>query len=51
MLRRANYIIMYLTRNSIKYIPTKDYKAFIAHLSKIYGAVSLESSRSRVRAF
>ena len=37
--------IVHLTRNSLKYIPSKDYKGFTANLKKIYGAPSLKSSQ------
>lgn len=30
--------IVHLVRNSIKYVPSKDYKAFTASLKKVYGA-------------
>lgn len=33
--------IVHLIRNSIKYIPSKDYKAYTAQLKKVYGASSL----------
>lgn len=36
--------IVHLIRNSIKYIPSKDYKGFTAHLKKIYGAVNLKAA-------
>ena len=43
---------MHLIRNSIKYIPSKDYKAYTAQLRKegIWGSQS-ESGGSRIRAF
>ncbi len=34
----------YLIRNSIKYIPSKDYKGFTTQLKKIYGAVNLKTA-------
>ena len=34
--------IVHLIRNSIKYVPTKDYKKFTAQLKRIYGASSLK---------
>lgn len=37
--------IVHLTRNSLKYIPSKDYKNFTAHLKKIYGAPSLKAAQ------
>ena len=36
--------IVHLIRNSIKYIPSKDYKGFTAQLKKIYGAVNLKAA-------
>ena len=35
--------IVHLIRNSIKYIPSKDYKAYVAALKKMYGASSLKA--------
>ena len=43
--------IVHLVRNSIKYVPTKDYKAFTASLKKVYGAPSLQASRAAFEAF
>lgn len=34
--------IVHLIRNSVKYIPSKDYKAFTAQVKKVYGAASLK---------
>ena len=34
--------IVHLIRNSIKYIPSKDYKAYTTQLKKVYGAPSLK---------
>lgn len=36
--------IVHLIRNSIKYIPSKDYQGFTAQLKKIYGAVNLKTA-------
>ena len=36
--------IVHLIRNSIKYIPSKDYKGFTAKLKKIYCAVNLKTA-------
>jgi transposase-like protein len=36
--------IVHLIRNSIKYVPSKDYKAFTAQLKRIYGAASLKAA-------
>ena len=38
--------IVHLIRNSIKYIPSKDYKAFAAHLKRVYGASSLKAAEA-----
>lgn len=38
--------IVHLIRNSIRYIPSKDYKAFTADLKKVYGAVNLTTARA-----
>lgn len=43
--------IVHLIRNSIKYIPTKDYKKFTADLKKVYGAVSLQAARTAFETF
>ena len=43
--------IVHLIRNSIKYIPSKDYKAFTAHLRKIYGAASLKAAEAEFERF
>jgi len=43
--------IVHLIRNSIKYVPSKDYKAFTASLKKVYGAQSLKASQSAFEAF
>ena len=37
--------IVHLIRNFLKYVPTKDYKEFCAHLKKIYGAPSLKAAQ------
>lgn len=33
--------IVHLIRNSVKYVPTKDYKKFTQSLKKVYGAINL----------
>ena len=38
--------IVHLIRNSVKYIPSKEYKAFTAQLKKIYGASSLKAIKA-----
>ncbi len=43
--------IVHLVRNSIKYIPTKEYKAYTAHLKKIYGAASLKAAEAEFERF
>jgi transposase-like protein len=37
--------IVHLIRNSLKYVPSKDYKSFTAALKKVYGAVNLQTAR------
>ena len=43
--------IVHLIRNSIKYVPSKDYKAFTSQLKKIYGAVNLNSAKTEFDNF
>lgn len=43
--------IVHLIRNSIKYIPSKDYKAYTAQLKKVYGAVSLKAAEAEFERF
>ena len=43
--------IVHLIRNSIKYISSKDYKAFTSHVKKIYGASSLKAAQSEFEKF
>ena len=43
--------IVHLVRNSIKYIPTKEYKRFTAHLRKVYGAASLKAAEAEFERF
>lgn len=43
--------IVHMIRNSIKYIPSKDYKAFTAQLKKVYGAASLKASQAEFERF
>lgn len=43
--------IVHLIRNSIKYIPSKDYAAFTKHLKKIYGAVNLKAAEAEFERF
>ena len=43
--------IVHLIRNSIKYIPSKDYKAYTAQLKKIYIAPSLKAATAEFERF
>ena len=43
--------IVHLIRNSIKYIPSKDYKAYTAQLKKVYGASSLKAAEAEFECF
>lgn len=43
--------IVHLIRNSIKYVPSKDYKAFTASLRKVYGAQNLKACQSAFESF
>lgn len=43
--------IVHLIRNSIKYVPTKDYKKFTSDLKKVYGAVSLAAAKTAFESF
>ena len=43
--------IVHLIRNSIKYVPNKDYKRFTAQLKKAYGAASLKAAESEFERF
>ena len=43
--------IVHLIRNSIKYIPSKDYKAYTAQLKKVYGAPSLRAAEAEFERF
>lgn len=43
--------IVHLIRNSIKYIPSKDYKAFTSQLKKVYGASSLKAAEAEFERF
>ena len=38
--------IVHLIRNSLKYIPSKDYKKFTAQLKRVYGAPSLKAAEA-----
>ncbi len=43
--------IVHLVRNSIKYVPSKDYKAFTASIKKVYGAPSLKAAQAEFEKF
>lgn len=43
--------IVHLIRNSIKYVPTKDYKKFTQSLKKIYGAPNLKAANTAFDIF
>ncbi|MED4409032.1 IS256 family transposase [Bacillus licheniformis] len=43
--------VVHLIRNSIKYVPSKEYKPFTAALKKVYGAPSLKACHSAFEAF
>lgn len=43
--------IVHLVRNSAKYVPNKDMKAFCASIKKVYGASSLEACRVEFKKF
>ena len=43
--------IVHLIRNSIKYIPSKEYKAYTAHLKRVYGAPSLTAAEAEFQRF
>ena len=43
--------IVHLIRNSIKYIPTKEYKPYTQSLKKIYGAVNLKAANAAFKVF
>jgi transposase-like protein len=43
--------IVHLIRNSINYIPSKDYNAYTAQLKKVYGAASLKAAVAEFERF
>lgn len=43
--------IVHLIRNSIRYIPSKDYKAYTAQIKKVYGASSLKAAAREFERF
>lgn len=43
--------IVHLIRNSLKYVPSKDYKSFTAAIRKVYGAPSLKAAQTEFERF
>ncbi len=43
--------IVHLIRNSIKYVPAKEYKKFTSDLKKVYGAASLKAAKAAFETF
>ncbi|MCI8431515.1 MAG: IS256 family transposase [Lachnospiraceae bacterium] len=43
--------IVHMIRNSVKYVPSKDYKRFTAQLKKVYGAASLKAAEAELERF
>lgn len=43
--------IVHLIRNSVKYVPSKDYKVFTGQLKKVYGAASLKAAQAEFERF
>src|SRR5699024_8479 len=43
--------MVHLIHNSVKYVPSKDYKAFTKELRKVYGAPSLKACHSAFDSF
>ena len=43
--------IVHLIRNSLKYVPSKDYKKFTANLKLIYGAPNLKTAQTEFEKF
>lgn len=43
--------IVHLIRNSVRYVPSKDYKAFTSQLKKVYGAVSRKAAQAEFERF
>lgn len=43
--------IVHLVRSSLKYVPSKDYKAFCQDLKKVYGAASLKACQASFETF
>ena len=43
--------IVHLIRNSIKYVPSKEYKRFTSHLKSVYGATNLKIAEAEFERF
>ena len=43
--------IVHLIRNSIKYVPSKNYKKFTQSLKRIYGASNLKAAQTAFESF
>lgn len=43
--------IVHLIRNSIKYVPSKDYKKFTQSLKRVYGAANIKAAKSAFESF
>ena len=43
--------IVHLIRNSIRYVPAKDYKKFTSDLKRVYGAANLKAARTAFDTF
>lgn len=43
--------IVHMIRNSVKYVPSKDYKRFTAQIKKVYGASSLKAAEAEFERF
>jgi len=43
--------IVHLIRNSLKYVPSRDYKAFTAQLKRVYAAPSLAAAKNEFERF
>ena len=43
--------IVHMIRNSVKYVPSKDYKRFTVQLKKVYGASSLKAAEAEFERF
>ena len=43
--------IVHLIRNSIRYVPSKDFKTYTSHLKKVYGVPSLKTCQAEFEKF